>query len=111
LTDAEKRQRPFDAVIVADVSRWSRDNVGSAKGLELLRDAGVRFFVLTTEYDLFNPEQRMFLALNAVIGAYNAHTQTKKSVENKIARAKRGTPLPASFLMAGRSTRLPGNGV
>jgi hypothetical protein len=26
LADAEKKPRPFDAVIVADATRWSRDN-------------------------------------------------------------------------------------
>jgi hypothetical protein len=46
---AERRPGQWNAVIVADPTRWSRDNVKSETGLDALRDAGVRFFVLTTE--------------------------------------------------------------
>lgn len=92
LEDAAKARRPFDAVMVADASRWSRDNVRSETGLEHLRDKGVRFFVLTTEYDLFNAEARLFLALTATIGAYHARSQKQKSLLNRIERAKRGIP-------------------
>jgi len=42
----------FDAVIVCDASRWSRDNFKSKEGLEVLRQNGIRFFVGTTEFDL-----------------------------------------------------------
>lgn len=92
LADAAKSRRPFDAVIVADPSRWSRDNVASETGLTTLRDAGIRFYVLTTEYDLFDPQARLFLALSSSIGAYHASTQKQKSLLNRIARAKRGIP-------------------
>jgi len=37
----------FDAVIVVDPSRWSRDNVKSGQGFQPLKDHGVRFFVGT----------------------------------------------------------------
>lgn len=33
LSDAERTDRPFDAVIVADPSRWSRDNAKNEEGL------------------------------------------------------------------------------
>jgi DNA invertase Pin-like site-specific DNA recombinase len=92
LADAAQDRKPFDAVIVADASRWSRDNVRSDTGLEALRDAGVRFFVLRTEHDLFNPEARLFLRMSASIGAYHADIQAKKSVDNRIERARRGVP-------------------
>jgi site-specific DNA recombinase len=92
LADAVKKPKPFDAVIVADATRWSRDNVASQTGLETLRDAGIHFYVLQTKHDLFNPESRLFLALTATIGAYHAHTQKLKSLQNKIERAKRGIP-------------------
>lgn len=97
LADAQKKPRPFDAVIVADPSRWSRDNVASDTGLTLLRDAGVRFFVLGKEFDLHNEADRMFLRLSATIGAYHAETQKRKSIENKIERAKRGIPASGSL--------------
>lgn len=92
LQDAQAKPRTFDAVMVADVSRWSRDNVRGETGLEVLRDAGVRFFVLGTEYNLFDPQARLFLSLSSSIGAYHAATQKQKSMLNKIERAKRGIP-------------------
>ena len=91
-TDVAKSPRPFDAVMVADPTRWSRDNVASETGLETLRDAGVKFFVLTSEYDLFNPDHRLFLGLSSTIGAFHARKQKQKSLENRIERAKRGIP-------------------
>jgi DNA invertase Pin-like site-specific DNA recombinase len=36
--------RKYDAVIVADVDRWSRDNSRSEEGLKILRENGIRFF-------------------------------------------------------------------
>jgi DNA invertase Pin-like site-specific DNA recombinase len=92
LEDAAKPSRPFDAVIVADATRWSRDNVQSKEGLKVLRDARVRFFVLGSEYDLFNDEHRLFLGLTAEIGEYHAASQRKKSLINRIERARRGIP-------------------
>jgi len=79
-------------VIVADASCWSRDNVKSEQVLEHLRDSGVRFYVLGMEYDLYNPEARLFLGMTSTIGAYQARTQKYKSLQNKIERAKRGIP-------------------
>lgn len=92
LADAAKKTRPFDAVIVADPSRWSRDNVASETGLQALRDNGVRFFVLGTEYNLFDPHALLFLGLSTQIGAFQARTQNQKSILNRIERAKRGIP-------------------
>ncbi|REK05522.1 MAG: hypothetical protein DWQ37_23710 [Planctomycetota bacterium] len=93
LADAKKQRRPFDAVIVADPSRWSRDNTASEAGLQTFRDHGVRFFVLTTEYDLFDPHALLFIALNTTIGAFHARNQMQKSLKNRIERAKRGLPV------------------
>jgi DNA invertase Pin-like site-specific DNA recombinase len=82
----------LDAVIVANADRWSRDNVRSTKGLEVFRDAGIRFYVGTTEYDLMKPEHRLFLGMSAVMGQFFAENQKLKSLQNRIARAKRGLP-------------------
>jgi DNA invertase Pin-like site-specific DNA recombinase len=92
LADAEKDPRHFDAVMVAHEDRWSRDDTQSGPDLERLRDAGVRFFVLTSEKDLYDPTVRMYLGISAVVGAYYARTQNKKSIENRIERARRGLP-------------------
>jgi site-specific DNA recombinase len=90
LADAGKGR--FDAVMVCDPSRWSRDNVKSETGLEVLQRAGVRFFVLTTEYDLYDPHARLFLGLSSTIGAFQARVQRQKSLLNRIQRAKSGVP-------------------
>lgn len=90
LEDAKKGL--FDAVIVCDVSRWSRDNQKSKDKLEILRDNNIRFFVGMVEYDLFDYNQNLFLGLSAEIGEFQAAQQSKKSIDNRIERAKRGIP-------------------
>lgn len=92
LADAAKKNRPFDAVMVAHPDRWSRDNIASAVGLDLLQQNGVRFFVLTSEQDLFDPQVKLLLAMHAAMGAYHAMNQSKKSIESRIQRAKAGRP-------------------
>jgi len=90
LVDASKDM--FDAVIVCEPSRWSRDNMRNEQGLEVLLQNKIRFFSGTTEYDLHDPQARMFLAMSAVINQFQARIQSKKSIENRIHRAKRGIP-------------------
>jgi DNA invertase Pin-like site-specific DNA recombinase len=92
LADAAKKQRPFDAVIVAHPDRWSRDNVAAEEGLRKLQEHGICFFVLTQEFDLFDPTQRFFLQMSAVVGSFQAALQKKKSIENRYHRAMRGIP-------------------
>ena len=82
----------FDAIIVCDVSRWSRDNKKSEDGLEILRENDIKFFAGTTEYDLFDPQNIMFLAMNTVMNELLALNQTKKSLENRIERAEKNIP-------------------
>jgi DNA invertase Pin-like site-specific DNA recombinase len=92
LADAVKPQRAFDAVMIADPSRWSRDKDTNETGLDILRDAKVHFYVLTSEYDLYDPQDRLILGINSTIGAYHARVQKQKSLLNRIARAKRNIP-------------------
>jgi DNA invertase Pin-like site-specific DNA recombinase len=92
LADAEDNNKPFDAIMVAHEDRWSRDDTRSGPDLDRLMRAGVRFFVLTREQDLYDPTVRLYLGMSAVIGAYHARNQKKKSLENRIERAKQGRP-------------------
>jgi site-specific DNA recombinase len=92
LQDAQKQPCKFDAVIVAHPDRWSRDNSVSRQGLEVFRDHGIRFFAGATEYDLFNPDHEMYLGISAVIGQFQSRNQMRKSLINRINRAKRGIP-------------------
>ncbi len=82
----------FDAVIVADISRWSRDNARGSQDLKVLQKNGIRFFERSKEYDLNNEIDYFQIALFGIIGQMQAHTQTRKSVLNKIARARDGHP-------------------
>jgi len=88
----ESSNGKFDAVIVCDASRWSRDNLKSKEGLNILRNNGTRFFVGTMEYDLYNPEHAFILGMSAEIGEFQARTQALKSITNRINRAKRNVP-------------------
>jgi len=49
---------------------------------EILRAHGIRFFVGTTEYDLFNPEQAFFLGMATEVNEYAASASAWKSVIN-----------------------------
>jgi DNA invertase Pin-like site-specific DNA recombinase len=82
----------FDAVLVAYADRWSRDNAKSKEGLEAFRRHGVRFFIGTMEMNLFDPGHRFMLGMHAEVGEFQALQTAKKSIENKIARARRGIP-------------------
>ncbi|MBW1696061.1 MAG: recombinase family protein [Deltaproteobacteria bacterium] len=80
----------FDALIVYDTSRWSRDNLKSKQGLETLRQNGVRFFCGMQELDLWNPDHTLILGIGVEIGEYQAKKQTRRSLESRIEKAKRG---------------------
>ena len=88
LSDAKKKR--FNATICNHADRWSRDNQKSHDGLEMLRKAGVKFFIQTTEYDLVNPEHLLFLEMSSVFGAFSARQQKVKSLDSRISRAKKG---------------------
>ncbi len=84
--DASKGK--WDAIIVNTPDRWSRDNGKSKEGLQVFRDHGIRFFVGSTEWNLFDPQHRFFLGMSAEVGEFIALQQAKKSFESRIERAK-----------------------
>ncbi len=90
----------FDAIMVADESRWSRDNLKSEQGLKVFRDNKIRFYALTREYDLFNETQaymlRQFVNLNTLVGLQGA----RKSMEIRIQRARDGKFVSGSYPFA-----------
>lgn len=93
LADAGRKRKPFDAVMVVEASRWSRDNASSKAGLQVFRDNGIRFFTMTTEHDLYDPSAILFLGMSAEIAEYHARQQKQKSLLSCIERAKRiGAP-------------------
>jgi DNA invertase Pin-like site-specific DNA recombinase len=90
IADAAKGM--FDAVIVAYPDRWSRDNAKSKEGLEAFRRHGIKFFVGATDMNLWDPNHRLMLGMSAEIGEFMALQTSKKSLENRIERAKKGQP-------------------
>lgn len=80
----------FDAVIVTDASRWSRDNLRSEEGLKILSDNRIRFFVGMQEFDLHDPNHRFMLGMSTLINEMQAKKQSINSILNRIERAKRG---------------------
>ena len=82
----------FDAVIVTHHDRWSRNNLKSEQGLEILLKNRIRFFVGTTEKDLSSPFDRFEISMYTSMAQLQAATQAKKSLENRIERARRGVP-------------------
>lgn len=82
----------FDAVMVCDLSRWSRDNRRSKDGLDILKANRIRFFVGPTEYNLDSPEQSLFIGMATEINEFFAKNQSLKSLESRITRAKRNIP-------------------
>jgi DNA invertase Pin-like site-specific DNA recombinase len=81
-----------NAIMVADASRWSRDNLKSAQYIEVLKEHDVRFFILTSEKDLFNPEDMFALGVQVHSGQFHQDMLAKKSHLSRIARAERNIP-------------------
>jgi DNA invertase Pin-like site-specific DNA recombinase len=89
---ADAQERKLDAVMVADLSRWSRDNGKSKDYTKLLKKNGIQFFEGTTELDLFNPTHSFVLGMGVEVAEFFASQQSYKSILSRIARAKRGQP-------------------
>ena len=90
LNDSGKNR--FDAVIVCDLSRWSRDNRASKDGLEILQSNNIKFYLGASEIDLYEPEQKLFIGMSTEINEFQAKMQSQKSMYSRIARAKKGIP-------------------
>ena len=90
MRDAEKGA--FDAVMVVEPSRWSRDNVRSSHDLKTLKSRGIRFFTMTMEVDLFDPNQEGMLTYSVVMADIQRKRQAQKSVPNRVARLRKGIP-------------------
>lgn len=88
LADATRKR--FDAVIVATPDRWSRDNLKSQQGLQILRDADVRFFILSSEHDLYDEQSNLILTMYTAVSAYVAGIMKRKSLASRIERAQKG---------------------
>jgi site-specific DNA recombinase len=82
----------FNAVIVRDQSRWSRDPVVGNQALVDLRKQRIRFFVGMSELDLMSPEGQLQYQIANVIDQYQAQKMRYASAESRLQRANRGWP-------------------
>lgn len=101
LADAAKGK--FDALIIKDIDRWSRDNEKSKQGLEVLRKHRVKFYVSTMPINLYDPNQCSMLTISTAINEITAQMAQKKSIESRILRARRGLPTAGRQLPFGRT--------
>jgi len=88
----DAQQQKFDAIMVADMSRWSRDNRKSKEYLEILRNFHIKFFLCTREFDLFNPTEGLMIGMGVEIAEFFAREQRYKSMINRVERARSGKP-------------------
>jgi site-specific DNA recombinase len=95
LEDAGKGK--FDAVIVDDFSRWSRDNLKSEQGIRILKKNSIRFFVGRIEYDLHDPNHKFLLTSSVSLSEMYGLTMAQKSLNSKIDRLKLGKPCTGSL--------------
>lgn len=86
------RSRPFDVVVMSEISRLGRDMVNNAVVIGKIRDADVRiFYYLTgTEESFDTPEQR-FMAMATSFGAEIERARIAQRTRDALARkAERG---------------------
>lgn len=89
---SDAKEKKFNAVIICDLSRWSRDNKRSKEDLETLKKNRIKFYVGSKEIDLYNPEQSFMIGIGVEVNEYFAREQAYKSIINRIERAKKGFP-------------------
>jgi hypothetical protein len=94
--------------MVAYADRWSRDNAKSKDGLEAFRKQGVGFFVGSMEMNLYDPQARFILGMNAEVGEFLALQAAKKSLESRIERARNNIPSSGGLPFGRTYDRLSG---
>lgn len=89
---SDAQQNKFDAIMVVDISRWSRDNQRSKTDLAILKEKNIEFYVLERHMDLNIPFNNLMIGMGTEINEYFANEQAYKSITNKIQRALGGCP-------------------
>jgi site-specific DNA recombinase len=99
---ADSQAGNFNAIMVADISRWSRDNQKSKKYLSILKENKIQFYWLGRHMDLTVPFNNLMIGMGTEINEFFASEQAYKSITNRIERAKKGIPV-AGKLPYGRT--------
>ena len=90
MADAEAGE--INAVMVHELSRWSRDDATGAANIRLLKGWGVRFFDGMNEYDAHDPGETVSVKMKLLFYEHEAAVKRKKSIESRIHRARSGAP-------------------
>jgi hypothetical protein len=80
-----------------NADRLDRGSEEGRQARKVFEKHRVRLFIGTTEYRLDEPDHNLFLDMNSAIGKFAADNQTKKSLLNRIERARRGIPSGGSL--------------
>ena len=80
----------FDAVMVWDFSRLSRNQNDTALFVDVFKKNNIRLYTQTQEYNLNNPESELQAGMFSLWNNYNVNLQKKKAMLSKITLARRG---------------------
>lgn len=98
---ADAKLGKFEALIVDLPDRWSRDNRKSKEYLNVFIEKDIRFFVGSSEVDLFNRQAYGNLSMGVEMGEYQALIYRYEMLRGKIEKTKMGIP-PVTKLPYGR---------
>jgi hypothetical protein len=82
----------INAVIMMYEDRWDRGDRRAEEALDIFQQHGIKFYIGTSERNLLDPTVRGMLRIQSAIGRMVTELAQKKSIESRIARAKKGEP-------------------
>lgn len=91
VTDIEAGR--FDAVMFFNETRAARDVETGAMLWRILKEKGVRLFMLKNEIDLNNPRSKTFYLLQQTLVTGDKEQQMKSSFESRVRYARLGLPM------------------
>lgn len=80
----------FDAVMVWDFSRISRNQNDTALFVNVFKKNGIKLYTQTQEYNLNNPESELQAGMFSLWNHYQVNLQKRKAMLSKVTLARRG---------------------
>lgn len=80
----------FDAIFVADISRWSRDTVASEQAVRRLKKCRIRLFIGDSEYDLRSRTAQLMLTMATKNSEGETNDRIDQSAFSRIELAAKG---------------------
>ncbi|MFS8185610.1 recombinase family protein [Rossellomorea marisflavi] len=84
------KQFEFDAVLVMDIDRLSRDEYGSAKIKKIMFSNGIYIVTPTKTYDPFKDEDALLLGIQSLVAAQEYKQILKRMQRGKLYRSQQG---------------------